>query len=296
MPSARFESAALVEARLRGLREGLAVRELRSPLDASELARVPPAGRVQFGSPLTAQDVGALAALLSARPDLELRVHGFSREPFDATVFAQFRGLRRLVLDVRVPSLDVLTPLAATLESLTVGRRAGVPFKPPELPRLTSLELHHVAIPAFARSRLPALCRLALVDTVQGDLEPVASLANLESLVVRYGACSDAAAIPALSRLQFLELRGLRELGSLPPLDGLAALRSIVLAALPRIVDLRALATAPALESVEVFAMGHLGVNDLDALREVRRLCHVSVDIGGRRKNREVYRRLAARA
>ncbi|MGZ3540252.1 MAG: Imm26 family immunity protein [Vulcanimicrobiaceae bacterium] len=291
VPAARFEPASLIETRLRGTTDAFSVREIRSPLDVTELpATLAPSGRVQFSASLDAADMDVLVAFLHSHPGVELRIHGHAREPFDASILARFAGVKRLVFDVAVPTLDALEPLAPYLETLTLGRRLSAPFAPPVLPHVRRLELHAKALRENACAALPALRTLVLVDTPMDDLSAVSSFTELEQLAVRFGSCASADFVAGLAHLQHLELRGLRGLHALPAVGELPVLRTLVLAALPQIRDLRPVIGARALERVEILAMEQLRVEDLHCLRELVPKASFAIDIGGRRKNREVYR------
>lgn len=291
IPDARFEPAALIERRLRGVADALAIREVRSPLDRTRFESASPAVRLQYSEPLDEADLDALARAVRARPQSGLRVHGFRRHAFDPAQLARFAAVRHLHLDVALPSFDVLGALAPHLESLVVGPRAGAAFDPPPLPRLRALELHGAALSRAALRRLPSLRALTLVDSPLRDLGALAG-AELERLIVRYGDCDDVAAIVDCANLRELDLRGLRGVRSLPPLGALARLQTLAIADLPNVTDLRPVVESSTLARIEIDAMAHLAVNDLYVLRELRALASAEIDIGGRRKNREVYRAL----
>ncbi|MDQ2872790.1 MAG: hypothetical protein M3R35_06645 [Candidatus Eremiobacteraeota bacterium] len=268
-------------------RAGLAVRELRSPFTTSIASAAH--ARVQFSAPLHGPDLADLAAYVRENPAVELRLHGGA--PFNAALIERFAGLRRLVLDVETISFDALAAVADSLEYLAVGRRVRGPFRAPALPHLRELELHGSAIDAAAVARLPALRSLVLSGGTPESLTAITGV-PLRSLAIRFGAFAEVTSVAVQERLQHLELRGLPSLRSIPPMRGLAALRSLTLAGLPLVGDVLEVLEAPALERLEIDGMPHLLVFDLYCLRQLKTLSSVAIDIGGRRKNREVYRAL----
>lgn len=296
LPDARFAQPELLERRLRGrYLERLTVYEVRTPLDPQRLTVLAEGGRLQFSTPLRPAELAALAEFLRGHPHVTLRVHGFVREPFDARTLRRFEGLRQLRLDAAsVREFGALTALRDSLVELALsaaasqaaGRELG------SLERLEVLELRGAMPASVDLAAWQSLRCLTVVDAPSHDARFAAALGRLESLQLFGGSFADLAALAALESLERLSLRHLSALEHLPAMGGLKRLRTLQLAALPRVASLQEVTRAPALESLEISGMEHLNVGDLRILAACRQLCEARIDIGGRRKNREVYRLL----
>lgn len=292
LPDARFARAHEAEALLRRLIAGepaprtQSVCEVRSPIGLERLQAVAHGGRIQFSTPLDAQDADALARFIEAHPAVQLRVHGF-RRGFDAVQLQRFSALRSLQLDVHVlQHANALENLRA-LQTLRLGAmQLGLHFLE-SLPQLRELELRGTRAPLTPLRRLHALQRLTLENTPTFDLHLVAQ-ANLQALSLAHGEY-DLYGLRALPVLRELELRSLdvTALEALRPLKGLERLQ---LHQLTHIADLRPLAQLPRLRELHVTGMPQLNVHDFLPLQACAGLRIFEVDVGSRTKAREIYR------
>ena len=96
---------------------------------------------------------------------------------------------------------------------------------------------------------------------------------------------TDVSAIGRLSTLRALFLQAQRQVETLPDLQDATALRRVRLETMKGLRDLRPLATAPALEGVELIDMRHLSPEDLRPLVGLPHLRAVTPGLGSRRKN-----------
>lgn len=295
LADARFSDAREIEAHLRKRLAGkcapLAQRicEVRSPLDRERLHEMKSGGRIQFSTTLQPADMQRLAEFFGEHPHVELRVHGL-RHGLDARSLAEFTSLRKLTLDVR--ALQHPQSLRA-LTQLRVLRIGGVQIDLGFLDAL--LELEAIELRGTRASLqpvldLPSLRTLVLENTRTLDLRALASAATLEDLVLAHGAY-DARGVSALKRLRSLELRSL-EIASLPDLGALPDLHRLRLDALASVTELGPLVRAQALRELRIAGMPQLNVADFRPLLACAALQDLDLEIGSRRKEREIYRLL----
>jgi hypothetical protein len=293
LSDARFAGAEELENVLRAKIAGRttlgreSILEVRSPIDPDALRAIEYGGRLQFSTPLHAADLDVLAAFIDARPDVALRVHGF-RHGFDAQQLTRYTSLRELLLDVRVLQHAGALGELHSLRGLRIGgSRVDLQFLR-FLTALRKLELQRTRGALEAVSKLPALQMLVLESTAPIEFAALRSAASLQTVVLAHGDYN-VDAIAAFKQLRHLELRTL-DTHVLPPLSGLEKLEELRLHALAQIDDLRPIAGAPALQRLFVTAMPHLNVRDFAFLQQCAGLRHVTVEIGSRTKEREIYR------
>jgi hypothetical protein len=293
LADAKFADAHEVETLLRRRIRGehappaFGVYELRSPLDAQALLGIQDAARVQFSTPFSASDIAALAAFLRDRPHVELRVHGF-RRGFDAALLEPCAALRSLTLDVRrlqhAHALQSLTNLRA----LRIGAlKTDLTFLS-ALRDLERLELRGTRADLDPLLQIPSLRHLVLENTAPVDLRMLAHRAGLTTLVLAHGAY-DLEAVGALEALRALELHTL-DAPALPDFQTLPKLERLHLHALSRVSDLRPLTRVRSLRELRIRAMPHLNVSDFVPLQACAELRELHVDLGSRRKEREIHR------
>lgn len=296
LPDARICTPDELEDLLRRAQSGttaaqpLAVCEIRSPVDVTRLQLLGRGGRAQFSETLSARDLQTLGEFIEAHPNVELRVHGLPR--FDLRRIRGFGALRGLVLDVpALENVDALESLGS-LESLRLGpMRESVRLDVLHgLAHLRALELRGQRADVRAVARLQHLNVLELVDTPPLDLHDLASAAALRRLLIAHGenGARGVAALPALERLHLRNM----PLQTLPDFSANVRLREIELRDITQLQDLTPLAGAPALRELRIEGMPQLNVPDFAPLSRCAQLQHISVDIGSKRKSREVYRLL----
>ena len=96
---------------------------------------------------------------------------------------------------------------------------------------------------------------------------------------------TDVTAVGRIPSLRALFLQALRQVEALPDFSGATSLRRVRLETMKGLRDLRPLATAPALEAVELIDMRHLQPEDLAPLVGLPICKAVTPGLGSRRKN-----------
>lgn len=147
------------------------------------------------------------------------------------------------------------------------------------------IDLHRVAA-AFPNLRS---LRVAARDKTI-DVAPLASCLQLAKLDCSHVSVAGYDAMRDLKNLRALRLCRIENFRDVAPLDGLA-LETLALedqAALPTLAPLGAMT---ALEQVELRGLWQFNVDEMLWLYDLPKLRRVTVDIGGRRKNAELYRR-----
>lgn len=297
LPDAHFADAQDVETALRRMLDGepapraYSVCQVRSPIDASHLQPLEFGGTLQFSTPLSAADFEQLRGFIEAHPQVAVRVHGF-RHGFDALALAPLEALRDLTLDVRrLQHAPALAQLRA-LHTLRAGAAQIDLAFADALPALRSLELRGTRASLAPVERCALLRSLLLENTAAPDFASFASAPVLEQLTLAHGEY-DVHALTALRNLRTLTLRSL-DVPQLPPLHRLERLERLNLCDLHEITDLRPLASAPRLRELRIEGMPLLNVTDFEPLQACAALRVLEVDIGSRRKTREIYRLMKA--
>ena len=251
---------------------------------------------------LRALPPGACLFLREALPEAQARaVAGWLEDRSDAT------------LRLEPPAFDVLR----RLEGATPMRLLVASGPPPQgLPPLERVECVTFfagdAVAAWLRV-LPAVrvVRVALrgarfdaAQLAQASLSgcsivegSVANLRALEATGLRALELRDVAVerfddVGALPQLRALRASAVERVRSLSGLSGHARLRSLWLQRLPHLERLSDLIALPSLESLELAGLWQFGMLEAEALYSLTRLTRASIDIGGRRKNIEIDKRL----
>jgi Immunity protein 26 len=294
-PPAPAASPGSMECRLRALVDGaafepgrLSVRDVRSPIEAHAFDNVPERVCVQWREPLSAQDLVTIAGVVASNSGASVRLCGNAVSQLQAIAAWP---LRRLQLDG---------------ESL-----------PDELARLPSVrDLELDGVPRDLTSTLAAFPRLqTLKIRARGAAVNAASLANvveLETLVLRDATLTGAASLherralrvvdiesatvdraDALLKLALRELRlaGVAPIRTIAALHEHPTLQTLALAGLIDVNDLGPIATIPHLESLDLRGFWQCDVEDVAFIARMPSLRRLHLDIGGRRKNIEIYRR-----
>ncbi|HET9097120.1 MAG TPA: Imm26 family immunity protein [Candidatus Baltobacteraceae bacterium] len=293
LPDARFADARDVETVLRRMLAGetapraQSVCQLRSPIDPSRLRTLEHGGTLQFSTPLSAADLEQLRVFIEAHPHVQVRVHGF-RHGFDALALAPLDALRDLTLEVHhLKHPQALAQLRA-LRTLRIGAAQIDLAFIDALPALRTLELRGTRASLAPVERCAELRSLLLENTPPPDFPSFAGAPVLEQLTLAHGEY-DLDAMTALRNVSTLKLRAL-DVPQLPPLHRLERLERLELCDLGAVSDLRPLASAPSLRELRIEGMPQLNVADFEALQACAALRSLEVEIGSRRKTREIYR------
>jgi hypothetical protein len=211
-------------------------------------------------------DRAALDALLDAvhdRPGIMVRLQHAGIEHLDELARTPMRRLTLATLPQRMPSLP------GVLE-LTIAGAPDVAAVASACPNVSALKIVAGGVPVdlTALTALAALTSLDLSNAHVPDARPFASLQALRALrLSRVTGVSDAGAFSAL-RLRTVALEHLHEIRS--------------------VRELRAIET---LEQLELLGLWQFEIADVEWTLERARLHRAEIDIGGRRKNVELYRR-----
>lgn len=217
-------------------------------------------------------------------------------------------SLRELDLEVRT-SDDALRRLADLpgLHRLSLAHHRRLP---PVLSELTSLRELHLTGPVKDLGPLAGLTQLEQLKlrSVTADLAPLVTMTQLRALEIRLGGTTDLSVVPSIGMITYLELwlvRGLADLGfladmhhlqhlflqalrnvrALPDLSRCTALERVWLETMKGLVDLSALATAPALRQLDLVDVGHLQPEDLLPLTACPALQELGVGLGSDGRN-----------
>jgi hypothetical protein len=155
---------------------------------------------------------------------------------------------------------------------------------------LRELEVHGMAVDVGEIVRCAQVEALVLVDTPPFDIAALACAPRLRELTIAH-VFRPQLTLRTLPNLARLELRDMR-LSHVPDLAHNAALEVIVLRNIRELRDLAPLASAGALRQLEISGCPQLNVEDFRPLCAHANLRRVQVDLGSRRKVREVYRLL----
>jgi hypothetical protein len=265
------------------------VLDLRSPVEA---ARLPSSNaRLTWRHPLEPRDLDTIASWARTRGGASIRLYGAAVAQIDSV-------------------LDAIPVVALELDAARITR----------LPRsaagVRELRLH--GIPSAGRSVLEAFgdVRTLRVDargeTV--DLQLLAALPQLRGLSLASASlrgCGGAGVPSALESLELvrtrvdaidpllrhpamvaLRLANVDRLASLDALQQHAGLRSLALESVLHLESLRPIGTLPRLETLAIARLWQFNVDDAAFVREMPSLRALSIDIGGRRKNVEIAKRL----
>ncbi|HVA32679.1 MAG TPA: hypothetical protein VNG31_00940 [Candidatus Baltobacteraceae bacterium] len=268
----------------------MVVRDLRAPPDALELSLLPSGARVQWRAALRADELETVARWVAARERAAIRLY--------ASACAQLEALSRwpleqLTLDARtipsaVPQIAFVSDL--TLESVPGDLRAVVDA----FPSLQALRIFGRGA-AIDASALRDARKLAHLSIASARVEGVHALTHLplRSIELR-DLTIDAGDLDAVLRLPRLRALRLARIESVRRLDALRAhpqLAVLSLDGLLHLDDVSVVATLPRLESLSMHGLWQLALDEVDFIPQMTSLRRLTLDIGGRRKNVEIYKR-----
>jgi hypothetical protein len=189
------------------------------------------------------------------------------------------------VIGVALQRLDKL-PLSET-RRLILG---GAPGPLPVLERVVDLDIQGGADLRAMTAAFPRVRRLRLgargERVALRDLRDFGDLEVLELSDVAMESLAGIGELPKLRALRIVRVDGLRVLS---PLAGLALRRLAVEQA--AVTDIAVLATCRSLEELELIGFWHVELADAAWLSDMPALVRAEIDLGGRRKNVELYRR-----
>ena len=266
------------------------VRNLRAPLDAHVLAALPLDARVQWRSARSPDELAALQAWLAQRPHASIRLYGDATA--QAMQLARWPELHALAVDAA--SLESGGEAFAAVRALEIdGLPANLDAVLARFPALRSLsiEARGAALDAAALSAAPSLTRVSLASARIGDAAAIARLPNLRALALCDGSLDDPGAVLGAPHLRALRLARIAGVASIEAIAAHPQLRVLALEGLTHVDGVRVLATLERLESLELTGMWQLAVDDVKFVLDMPALRRLDLDIGGRRKNVELYKR-----
>jgi len=227
-------------------------------------------------------------AWLRQRTDAGLRLDSSA---VDVLTSLSGGGPRHLQLgrDAHVPpGLASLT----RVETVLFSRADGISRWLSVLPnvRFVRILLHGDEVDAAELA--PSLLGLSVGEGGIYNSRALTTARKLRVIELRDVRLDDFAAIGDLPELRALRLARIGPLTSLRPLAGHRAMRSLALQDLVHLRSLDVLSSLPMLESIELRGLWQFAIPDAQPLFAVPRLARASVDIGGRRKNVEIIKRL----
>lgn len=293
-------------------------RDVGSPLTRDMLAPFEsPNAVVQFDSRLTDADFETLGDWLADQPDVVLRAYGsYDDSITDLEFLRHFPNLRRFAVDClydSLESLDGLRHLRADLEGLVIGqtrRRLDLSVVA-RFGELRTLYLEGQTKGLDVLSTLTALEELTLRSITLPDLSLLAPLHDLRALELKLGGTSDLDLLPAIGRLEYLELwmikgltdievtakiptlrflflQSLTRVEQLPSMRDSSALRRVHLETMKGLSDLRPIADAPALESLLVLDCNQFRPEDFEPFVGHPTLREALIGTGSVRRNTEI--------
>ena len=241
------------------------VRDLRGHIDASELASLSIDAQLQWRTPLGRRSLDAIARWLEACPGASIRLYGDALEQLPH--LADWAALRTLRLGAG--AWPAALPTLRAVRSIAVEQMPATGRLARAFPNVRTLRIAAGNAPVDLRA-LDTLTELRVLDCTGGLVEHFASIADMK----------------ALRALRFSRTRGWC---SLEPLAG-TAIRALCLEQQVHLSDLEPLARMQHLEQLELRGLWQFNVDEMGWLTACDALRRATIDIGGRRKNVEVYR------
>ena len=260
-----------------------------SSIEAVRFAPLEPECKViQFGQPLSQNELQIAGSLIHGRPDVELYVYGNASRDLDFLRY--FEDVRRLNLQLyELEDISGLSHLRGRLEDLNFGktrRTFSLRFLE-SLPTLKKLfivghrkdigavhGLHGLSSLGFSGITLPDLAVVEPLAQLREfflylggtrNLTSLQRLPHLENLsMMRITKMSDLSILRELESLKTLSLDWMRNVTSLPSFASLSRLKRVKLDTMKGLTNLSPIAAAPALQRLTIGAMPQL---DADSFR-----------------------------
>jgi hypothetical protein len=287
---------ATVERRLAALTNGatfetprLSVRALRSPVDPHALESLHQTAILQWREPPSAVDLARLESTIALQPGFTVRLQG------RAAACVNDLAIRPLATTLDLEA-GALPELLETFPQVTELRLDGVPADLRRtlhaFPALRTLRIRArgARVDASALEGAPELEHFELRDALVARALRLGEIASLRSLDIEDAALDDAIRLPQLQALRLARIASFKNVDNLRDHP---AMRALALVGLMEIDDLSPIASIAHLESLELRGLWQFGVGDLAFVASMPSLRRLFVDIGGRRKNAEIYRQRA---
>ena len=271
--------------------ERLCVRDLHGPFDDRTLASLPAGARIQWREPLAAADLARAVGWLHANPDASLRLYGRACGQLAALARGPFVPAR-LALDAT--RLDTGESLPGVGDLTLDGAPADWSATLAAFPALETLQadLRGGAFDLATLAHAPNLRRLSLANARLRGKWRAESPPGLKVVELRDMAAGGVEELLRLPGTVALRLSRIGEMRTIDALAGHADLRVVALEALTHVDSVNVLATLPRLESLDVRGLWQLSLDDVAFIPSILGLRRLALDIGGRRKNVEIYKKV----
>jgi len=266
----------------------LDVADLRAPVDAGVLASLRADTRLQWREPLERPDLERIEAWLATRPRAAIRLYGSAAA--QAGVLAQWPEFGRL--EIAAWAIDAMIA--------PIGVRAlAVDGVPADLRRLASVFPALETLAIVARGAVVDAGAIATAQTLKrvsiaaGKITHAQSLTDMPELValeIRDATVDDADAVLQTNAVA-LRLSKIADVRWLDALAERSRLRTLALADLLHLQSLAPIARLRALDCLELTGLWQFGVGDAEFIIGMPSLRFLRIDIGGHRKNVEIYKR-----
>jgi hypothetical protein len=256
--------------------------------NCSRLDALPADASLYLRDRLRGDEVARIARWLQACPDSTVRVDGRAHELLDTLA---------AVLPRNVEICSAVAPLETTkierVERVTFAGANAIGRWIERFPNARAIRavLHGDTLDAAAI----ATARVTALSLCEGTVSNVAALrdaTHLQTLELRDVAIDVFEPVGELLELRSLRLCAVEKLASIQALRGHRNLRSLWLERLPFLRRLSDLAALPALESLDLSKLWQFDMRDAGVFFELPCLRAAGIDIGGKRKNVEILKRL----
>lgn len=274
-------------------RRRVCVRDLRAPIDPHALALLPNDARIQWRAPLDGLDFARVAGWLEAHPAASLRLYGRACEQI--TALAGRIVPSQLDLEAkRLPDAFAALPAVNDLGIDGAHRHPNAVLAAFPNLRVLRAVLRGATFDAETLAAVPKLERFSLAAARLTHGHAVAAMRALRVVELSdvVAGPDDVNGVLRAPGLRALRLRGISGLRSVDALARHRNLRVLTLDGLLHLESLRVLTTLPRLESLDLVGLWQFELADVDFIGAMTSLRRFRIDIGGRRKNVEIYKQL----
>jgi hypothetical protein len=256
------------------------------PGGLSKLDTLPPDACLHLRDRLSQSEVKTISVWMQERPRSTLRLDG-ACEPLD-----RFDTLTR---NIEIGP-NAVPPDARSFEGVERVTFASSPHAGRWLQHFPNARIVRIALHGGSLDAGDiAIARLTALSVAEGTVTNLAALhraCELRTLELRDVAVDAFESVGRLGALRSLRLCAVERLASIQALRGHQRLRSLWLERLPFLQRLSDLQWLPALESLDLSALWQFGMRDAEVFFALPALRRAGIDIGGKRKNVEIVKRL----
>lgn len=267
----RRDAVIAIESPSRGALGRAHVVDLREPIAANRLCALPAGVRLQWRDPMPSAALDAIARWCHGAASI--RLYGAAcAQLTDVLERIPAQRVTDLALE-GVPGDDAVLRAVPWVQTLRV-------------------DAHGAAFDLRLLDALPALRRLSLTAAAIVNAKMFERLANVMALEVSHCSLDEVESVmrcPSLAALRLATIDGVR---SIRALTEAGSLRVLALDRLLHLDSLAPLETLPLLESLAIAGLWQFNVGDAECILRLPRLKRLAIDIGGKRKNVEITKRL----